>query len=384
MSQYSKITTTCRNEHHVLAKTPCRRASPTSAGPASASITARGSHSTNSEHCRVAAGSCLLLARFVNWWKQRQWLSAGLAEHVAKLQDGTNWEKPGWRHLLQTRPLRACQHSPHTLTCHRTALKSSPSSPWASTVGKGLISHLCLLLCFFQYCSCTNGAKNTPTTRCFFPKGCLPSLVANSPRNSLWQLLMPTYRFRSFCLTLHYILPAAIHLLKSPSSSPTGNETLGWNNQMQSAEDWRGGHSPQSTGRGLVSCADPRLWAGAPLSLGNVQGGCTQPINMLHPSKAYSLPSSLLPPLCYKWLSDVSPALPDTFKRGLWVCLQKKTIWWDALKAKQMLAGSCSSGECDSSLAQSKELQKWHFEVSPQKMSLKYIKEQKSPEHFPS
>lgn len=62
----------------------------------------------------------------------------------------------------------------------------------------------------------------------------------------------------------------------------------------------------------------------------------------------------------------------------------KKRIWWDVLKAKQMLAGSCSSGECDSSLAQSKELQKWHFEVSPQKMSLKYIKEQKSPEHFPS
>lgn len=43
MSQYSKITTTCRNEHHVLAKTRCRRASPTSAGTASASTTARGS-----------------------------------------------------------------------------------------------------------------------------------------------------------------------------------------------------------------------------------------------------------------------------------------------------------------------------------------------------
>jgi len=49
-----------------------------------------------------------------------------------------------------------------------------------------------------------------------------------------------------------------------------------------------------------------------------------------------------------------------------------------------MPAGSFSSGEYDSSLAQSKELQKWHFEVSPRKISLKYIKEQKSPEHFPS
>lgn len=137
---------------------------------------------------------------------------------------------------------------------------------------------------------------------------------------------MPTYYFRSFCFTLQYILPAVIHLLKSPSSSPIGNETLGRNNKMQRAEDWRGDHSPQSMGQCLVSCADPRLWAGVPLSLGNVHEGCTQPINMLHPSKAYSLPSSLLPPLCYKWLSDVAPALPDTFKHGLWAYLQKKDL----------------------------------------------------------
>lgn len=120
-------------------------------------------------------------------WKKRQWLSAGLTENT-KVQDRTNWEKPGWRHLLQTRPLGACQRSPPTLTCHRTALKSSPSSPWASTVGKGLISHLCLLFYFFQYCSCTTGAKNIPTTQCFFPKGCLPSLVANSSRKGWHQL----------------------------------------------------------------------------------------------------------------------------------------------------------------------------------------------------